>query len=135
MTLIVDASVAVKWGVLESGAAAAMALITRPERRVAPDLVIAEIANTLWKKEQRGEINAPDRGVALTACLGGYDEFAPMRSLVARALDLAIQLGHPAYDCFYLALAEAHGGTIVTADARFIERLQLSKWPGPFETL
>ncbi|MFL6803979.1 MAG: type II toxin-antitoxin system VapC family toxin [Xanthobacteraceae bacterium] len=35
-----------------------------------------------------------------------------------RAITLAIDLRHPIYDCFYLALAQRENTAIVTADER-----------------
>jgi predicted nucleic acid-binding protein len=39
-----------------------------------------------------------------------------------RALAIAIELRHPAYDCFYLALAERSASQLVTAHDRLIRR-------------
>ena len=38
---------------------------------------------------------------------------------VARALEIATQINHPVYDCFYLALALREGIMLVTDDRRF----------------
>jgi predicted nucleic acid-binding protein len=43
----------------------------------------------------------------------------PMRQLAASAARLAIDLGHPAYDCFTLALAIQEQYPVITADRRF----------------
>jgi predicted nucleic acid-binding protein len=48
-----------------------------------------------------------------------------------RALAIAIELRHPAYDCFYLALAERNTSPLVTADDRLIRRCADT----PFEKL
>jgi predicted nucleic acid-binding protein len=48
---VIDASVAIKWLVDEPGTAAALSL--RRHRLLAPDLLIAECANVLWKKVRR----------------------------------------------------------------------------------
>jgi predicted nucleic acid-binding protein len=48
-----------------------------------------------------------------------------------RALAIAIELHHPAYDCFYLALAEQNNSSFVTADDRLIRRCAGT----PFEKL
>ena len=40
--------------------------------------------------------------------------------LADRALAIALDLRHPVYDCFYLALAEARGSRLVTADDRLL---------------
>ena len=46
-----------------------------------------------------------------------------MSKCVPRALDLSLLLNHPAYDCFYLALAEQLEIRLVTADTRLINKL------------
>ena len=46
---------------------------------------------------------------------------APLRN---RALALAMKLDHPAYDCFYLALAETEQVQMVTTDEHFIRKVQ-----------
>ncbi|HEX4079413.1 MAG TPA: hypothetical protein VHX61_11145 [Rhizomicrobium sp.] len=42
-----------------------------------------------------------------------------MRQLAASAARMAIDLDHPAYDCFYLALAVQEQHPVVAADRRF----------------
>ncbi len=135
MTLVVDASVAVKLGVVEAGAERAKALIARGDKILAPDILASEVASALWKKELRGDLNAGERIAALTASLDAYDEFAPCKDLAERALELAVALKHPVYACFYLALTEARGGAFVTADSRLLARLGQGGWSGKFEAL
>lgn len=134
MSLIVDASVAIKWGVAEPDAEEARALLAR-KGLIAPDLIVAEIANILWKKEMRGELAPGQRAISLQICIGGIDEFVAAKDLALRALELSVELRHPAYDCFYLALAEAKGDEFVTADARLLSRLEQSGWAGQVRAL
>jgi len=54
-TLVIDASVAVKWVVEEDGTADAPAL-RRSAKLIAPELLMAECADILWKK--CGETNS-----------------------------------------------------------------------------
>jgi predicted nucleic acid-binding protein len=54
-TLVVDASVAVKWVVEEPRTEEAL-LLRATSRLLAPDLLVAECANILWKKVQRQEL-------------------------------------------------------------------------------
>ena len=54
-TLVVDASVAIKWVIAETGTEQALSL--RRRRITAPDLLIPEGANILWKKARRGELS------------------------------------------------------------------------------
>jgi predicted nucleic acid-binding protein len=44
-------------------------------------------------------------------------------ALERRALELAIALDHPVYDCLYLALAERMGVGMVSADRRFLRAM------------
>ncbi len=41
---------------------------------------------------------------------------------------MAVDLRHPVYDCFYLALAEAEEAPLVTADRRLLTRLTGTPW-------
>ena len=58
MTLVVDASVACKWFVAESGSDAAAALLAGDQMLLAPDLIVPEVCNAAWSKLRRGEIGA-----------------------------------------------------------------------------
>jgi predicted nucleic acid-binding protein len=120
--VVIDASVAIKWVVQEPGSAAALAL--RRGRLLAPDLLIAECANILWKKARLGEHTQAEALVAARLLEHADIELAPMRPLLHRATELSIALGHPAYDCFYLALAETRSCAMVTADERLRMRAQ-----------
>lgn len=123
--LVVDASVAVKWVVAEEGTTEAVSLLTG-HNLAAPDLLTAECANILWKKVARSEL-APDEAMLAARLLQRSDvELYPMRSLLEPATQLAIDLGHPAYDCIYLALAVGNGWQFVTADKRLIARARES---------
>ena len=51
-TLVIDASIAVKWVVEEDGTAEALVL-RQKAKLTAPDLIIPECANILWKKVRR----------------------------------------------------------------------------------
>ena len=52
MTVVVDASVALKWVIEEDGSEAAGALLLE-EPLAAPDLLMVECANVLWAKARR----------------------------------------------------------------------------------
>lgn len=124
MSLVIDASIAAKWFVQEDLHAEAVLLLARPERLAAPDLIVAEVGNIAWKKCLRGEIPR-DQAEAMALAVGAYIPVLQSSvDLVERALDMALSLGHPVYDCLYLACAESQGGTLVTADSRFRDALR-----------
>ena len=120
MTLVVDASVALKWVVPEAGSESAQALRAGDAHLIAPTLIMAEIGNVLWKKTMRREISRGEAVSALRLTLSHFAEFFPLDDLRETALELAIELRHPIYDCFYLALAQRERCVLVTADRRLL---------------
>ena len=119
MTWIVDTSVALKWAVAEEDSDRAAAFLGHD--LVAPDLLLSELGNALWKKVSQNEIGA----VQAAAAFAEIEAWLPVvatNDVAGRALDIALTLNHPVYDCLYLALAEASGWPILTADMRFIAK-------------
>ena len=115
--LVVDASVAIKWVVEEAGSEAAVGLLDGFTLS-APDLLMPECANILWKKVRRGELTPEEAALAAELLQRAAVELVPTRPLMPAALALAVRLDHPAYDCAYLALAIDRGHPFVTADER-----------------
>ena len=126
-TLVVDASVAIKWVVEEAGTPDALAL--RRYRLSAPDLFIPECANILWKKVRRQEISREEALLAARLLERADVDLVPMRRLLEPATRLATVLDHPAYDCIYLSLAQSTGCSFVTADTRFCAKVQGHVFP------
>ena len=64
---VVDASVALKWILLEEHSELALVLLDGSFVLHVPNLVFAEFGNTLWKKSVRGELTPPqiDEAIAL----------------------------------------------------------------------
>ena len=124
--LVVDASVAVKWVVEEDGTPQALAL-RQKARLIAPELLVAECANILWKKVQRRELLKDEALLAARLLKVAELELLPMRPLFETATRISIELDHPAYDCVYLALAQASKCRFVTADERFVRKLRRSR--------
>ena len=124
--LVIDASIAVKWVVEEEGTPQALALRQR-EKLIAPELLVAECANILWKKAARDELSREEALLAAKLLQSAEIELLPMRPLFETATGLAIELDHPAYDCIYLALAVENDCPFVTADERFLRKLGQSR--------
>ena len=121
MTIVVDASVALRWCFQLNGSDRAEELLRSDDRLIAPDLVIAEITNAAWKFVIFDRMTAAARS-AVREVVKAFEELVPTSVLKDRALAIAIELRHPAYDCFYLALAERSTSLLVTADERLIRR-------------
>jgi predicted nucleic acid-binding protein len=116
--LVVDASVVVKWVVDEPGSDAALAL--RGRDLAAPALLRIEVANVLRTLVARTEVDAGEARELFQLLQGAPLSIVdPDDDLERRALELALELGHPVYDCLYLALAERMQRRVITADRRF----------------
>jgi predicted nucleic acid-binding protein len=120
---VVDASIAVKWVVEETGTADAL-ILRRAGRIIAPELLVAECANILWKKVRRRELSKKEAILAARVLEGADMEMVSTRSLLESATSIAIELDHPAYDCVYIALAAASDCRFVTADERLLRKLR-----------
>ena len=125
-TLCIDASIAIKWVIEETGTQEALAL-RKSAKLIAPDLMISECANILWKKVQRKELHKNEALLAARLLQGAEIELLPTRSLLEATAQLAIGLAHPAYDCVYLALAMERGCRLVTADDRLLRKVAESR--------
>jgi len=119
---VIDASVAIKWVVEEEGTRAALALYQRA-KLIAPELLVPECANILWKKAQRNELSREEALLAAGLLQHAEIELLPTRSLLEAAARIAIELDHPAYDCLYLALAVANECRFATVDEGFLRKL------------
>lgn len=122
MNLVVDASVAIKWFAPEALSPQAERLLDGVDTLFAPDLLLLECANIIWKKVRLGELARPDGDAALAALRSGPIDLLDTRPLVEQALQLAHEIAHPVYDCVYLVAAEAVDAIVVTADRRFFDQ-------------
>lgn len=115
---VVDASVVVKWFVPEIHSDAARRLLELPNEYVAPDLLFAETANTIWKKIRRKELTVED-GQRLVADIGRIAiETVSCRALAEDAHALANATGRTVYDAMYVTLAVRFNTRLLTADER-----------------
>ena len=123
MRFVVDASVAVKWLVVEEDADVAQELATSGEELHAPRLMASEVANALWRKARAGEIERRAAGVLLANVPDMPVRWGADETVSADAVCLALALDRPIYDCVYLALAHRIGAVMLTADLRFANTL------------
>jgi predicted nucleic acid-binding protein len=121
VTLVVDSSVVLKWVVSEQDSDHALRLVGFP--LVAPDIVRAELANALWKKVRLREELSEEQARRGLSRASAPLRLVPSAPLADRALALGLALSHPVYDCFFLALAEELNTSLITADRRFLQRL------------
>jgi predicted nucleic acid-binding protein len=117
VSVVIDASVALKWVLDEPGKEAAEALLE--EELVAPSLWLLEAANALWRRSQRGEIGGEKATERLSELFNAPVTTATIEGDLLAAAGLANALGHPVCDCLYLATALRENTYVVTADVPF----------------
>ena len=127
MSWVVDASVAVKWVIPETLSDEADRIRDGDDDVLAPDLLLVEVANALWRKTAAREISPREADAAFDLVRRGGIDLRPTAPLLPRAMEMARRLGHPVYDCVYLALAEREHAAFVTADQRLLGRLSTRK--------
>lgn len=83
---------------------------------LAPQLLLAEAANVLLRKQRRGELSSQELRELLQAVEALPIRYCGHESLLLAACALAGTHGLTAYDALYLALAEQHGARLITSD-------------------
>lgn len=118
--LVVDASVAYKWFFPEEDAEVAGSLLDRAERGelelIAPEFLILELLNIIWKQLRRKAITVEQSERALAALPALEIRWEWDMPHLGAAYGLATQCGNTVYDALYLALAEAEDAVLLTAD-------------------
>jgi predicted nucleic acid-binding protein len=125
-SLVVDASVGLKWFLPEPDSHLAVALLRIEAGLLIPDFWLNEATNVLWRDVRRGHItpNEARQGLSL---LKRQIPATPTRDMNLHevALEIGIVVNHSPYDTMYLAFAAAMGATaVVVADKRFVQDMQ-----------
>jgi predicted nucleic acid-binding protein len=124
VSLVVDASVALKWFLSEEPLAGqALAVLQDGATLIAPDFLVAEVCNGAWRSARLGRISQAQVGEIAASLPRFFDALVTAAELAARAVAIAGQLDHPVYDCFYLALAEQEQANFVTADMQLVGKV------------
>lgn len=129
MTLIVDAGVALKWFLSDEPQwVEAKALLNGTETLIAPELIVAEICNAAWQGVRAKRLRQEQAEAIARSLPAPFASLIPIPSLAERAVVISGRLDHAVYDCFYLALAEIRDVPLITADARFLRKLERTAW-------
>lgn len=124
--IVVDASVAVRWYAEDSWTEPANALAEH-DLLPAPDLIICELSNALWKIARVDGVSDVLVADALKR-LPGIIDLVSVTQLAPRAFAIARVLNHATYDCFYLALSETLQAPLVTLDHKLFNRTRGTPW-------
>jgi predicted nucleic acid-binding protein len=120
---VIDASVAVKWYIPEPFSEQAVyyleLLKAGQAKLLAPELIVAEMGNVLWKKEVSGELSRGEVQLIGETLANSFPaELTGNQLLLPAALELALDLKLTLYDSLYLALAIVKKAQLVTADKK-----------------
>jgi predicted nucleic acid-binding protein len=127
--IVVDASLAVKWYLSESGSDEAERLLAENlEDIVCPDLIAIEVGAALVRRANMSKAAVADMETAIDKWAkllaeGGVKLISTVPERMRAAALIAISLGHPLKDCLYLALAIELDCDFVTCDARFAAKV------------
>ncbi len=118
LACVLDASAAVRLILGDPAAAAVAEQIREGAVVLAPELMLTEVANTLWKLQRAGLLTDLDPQQLLAEARDLVDRVEADRHLQAEALALACHHDHPVYDCLYLTLARREAATLISLDRR-----------------
>lgn len=131
MTLVVDASVGLKWVLQEPDSHLADLLARSGENLLVPDFWLNEATNVLWLQVRRNLLTADEarEGLALLQA-----HLVPMPTARMGLHDVALEIGltvnHSTYDTLYAAFALATGAAhVVVADGPFVKAM--ARHPDP----
>ena len=120
---VVDASVAAKWYLPEPHIADAEKLLRGGFRLLAPDLIVSEVGNILWKRVMRSELTVPKAKSIMAAFAELPLTLLPANALAENAMTVACGLKRTFYNSIYLALAMTADCRLVTADRKLFEAI------------
>lgn len=119
MSLVVDASVAIKWLLPEAYSDECLTLLQRNEPIFVPDFLVGFVANGLAKRVKTGDLKPNWAEHAMGALLRLPLTHVPTSELAVDAMSLAAHGKRPFHDAAYLALAVREGVPLITADWRW----------------
>lgn len=120
---VVDASVVAAAFFRDEHADACRALLASGRTLHAPDLLDAEVANVIWKRQRLGEIDAQEAADLLADVLRLPLKIAPTAPLAEAALQIALAADRTVYDCLYVAVAVQEDAVLLTGDRRLVNAL------------
>lgn len=142
-THVVDTSALVKYVLPEQDSSVAERLIalhrTGVVDLIAPQYILVESANVLWKQLQRRNLLSEEAAASFAALRNLSIRLVPDAELVESALTIAADNGITVYDALFCALAVRESVPLITSDHALVRRVAgsavhatlLSDWNAP----
>jgi len=112
-----------QWIVKETDSPYSEALLARSDL-IGPELLVIEVANVLRRKIEVGDTTRTQATEGLRLIATSVDIRSLQSDWLERALEIAVGMSHPIYDCLYLAMAEFSGARLVTRDRELMVRAE-----------
>ena len=122
--MIVDTSVIVEALVPGPWTASALLLVGSDIQFFAPGHLRVEVGGALTRAVRRRDITVEYATRAYADLPRVLPHLESTASLLDRGFALSLELSHPMYDCLFLAHAEQRAMLLVTADRRFVDKVQ-----------
>jgi len=115
--VVLDANAAVEVALEGKAAGPLSAMLSQSEEVIAPELLVPEIVNAVWKYHQFAEFDLGKCEKILELAVGLVDRLISHRAIYREAFALSrAQKSRAAYDMFYLALALREDALLLTLD-------------------
>jgi predicted nucleic acid-binding protein len=128
MKYVLDASVGVKWALVEHDTPKARTLRDEYQQVVhellAPDVFPVEVAHALSRAERQKRITPAEGAQLLRDVLMAAPRLHSYLPLLSRAYAISSPARIGVYGCLYVALAERRGCELITADDKLVKNLQ-----------
>ena len=126
-TYVIDTNVLVKKAIPEDGSDIAAGILDLHTRGVinliAPDYILTECANVIWKYARRRDMSDADLSGTLQVLRNQGITLTPQGDLLEEALLFAAATGIAVYDALFCVLARREDAELITADLPLINRL------------
>jgi predicted nucleic acid-binding protein len=127
MKYVLDASVGLKTVLPEADSDKAEALVRDFQQQIheliTPDIYLIECAHALTRAHRKGLLTEAEAETKFTLLSDTSPPLVLHIPLLARAFEISLQARIGVYDCLYVALAEAMGCELVTADDKLVKNL------------
>lgn len=122
---VVDASVVIKLYVPEVHSQQAVRFFSDQHDLIAPDLMLSEFGNIVWKKVNLlGELTQEQGKKIIAAARTLPLVYYGATDLLTDAFQIALNTQCTVYDCLYVALAASQGCQLITDDRKLSAALQ-----------
>ena len=117
MKVVLDANAAIEVALEGKAARELSAVLAKSDEVIAPELLVPEVVNAIWKYHQFAEFDLDKCEKTLDLAVALVDRLISHREIYRDAFALSrAQKTRAAYDMFYLALALRENAVLLTLD-------------------